>query len=103
MDAVTNAVYLVLLSCRQIKEIKMESGAMGKSARSLFAELQGGPNAKARCYDVILLARQSLEAITSHLTTVTLLSARVQKEENGYNLRSSIACAPDCAKDKICW
>jgi hypothetical protein len=51
----------------------------------------------------VQLAKQSLEAIASRIDTISLLSARVQKEEFGYSLRSSIACIPDHAADKMCW
>jgi hypothetical protein len=67
----------------------------------ISVELGNGPQAKA--YDIMQLAKQSLEAFASQVDSVSLLSARVQKEEQGYSLRSSVACIPDHARDKMCW
>lgn len=103
MEAVAHAAYLALASCQQISEVKVAKDIAGKAATSIVAELQGGPNAAGRCYETMTLARQSLEAITAHLPTVTLLSARVQKEERGYSLRSSIACLSEVDQDRMCW
>merc|ERR1712146_217528 len=43
------------------------------------------------------------EAVTAQLHAVALLSARVQKEDAGYSLRSSVAYAPKEAEDRLCW
>merc|ERR1712100_515624 len=59
----------------------------------ISAELNDGPSAFAR----------SFEAITDRLPTVSLLSARVQKEDTGYSLRSSIALLPPHAQNCMCW
>merc|ERR1712196_235560 len=60
-------------------------------------------NSGARTYEVLQLAKGALEAVTAQLQTVALLSARVQKEDAGYSLRSSIAYAPKEAEDRMCW
>jgi len=103
MDAVANAAYLALVSCGQICNIKMEKGIKGQSPSMISAELHGGPRAASRCYDVMQLTKQALEAVTERLPTTALISARVQKEECGYSLRSNIACLPEGAEDRMCW
>jgi len=100
LDAVTNAVYLALVSSGQTCQIKIEKGVAEVSPTLLSAELQSGPRS---CYDAIHLARQALEAITTRLDSVALLSKRVQKEDRGYSLRSSVACIPSEARNSMCW
>jgi len=100
LDAVTNAVYLALVSCGQISNIRVEQGVEGVSPTLLSAELQSGPRS---CYDAIHLARQALEAITARVDSLALLSKRVQKEDRGYSLRSSVACIPSEARNSMCW
>jgi len=100
LDAITNAVYLALVSCGQACHMKIEKGVPGTSPTLLSVELQSGPRS---CYDAIHLARQALEAITTRLDAVALLSKRVQKEDRGYSLRSSVACLPQGAQDHMCW
>merc|ERR1711881_144091 len=75
----------------------------GSSPTLISAELKRGPQASSRCYDTVHLARQALEEITTRVDTVALLSKRVQKEEKGYSLRSSVACIPMGAQDRMCW
>jgi len=101
MDAATSCVHLALVSCGQVKQVTIEHGRNGASSALISAELSNGSQAKA--YDIMQLAKQSLEAFASQLDSVSLLSARVQKEEQGYSLRSSVACIPDQARDKMCW
>jgi len=103
LEAVTNAVYLVLMSCGQARHVKVEKGVKGVSPTLISAELPTGPGCSSRCYDTVHLARRALDEITTRLPTTTLLSARVQKEEHGYSLRSSIACIPAGAEDSMCW
>jgi len=101
MDAATSCIHLALVSCGQVKHVKVEHGRNGASSSLISVELGNGPQAKA--YDIMQLAKQSLEAFASQVDSVSLLSARVQKEEQGYSLRSSVACIPDHARDKMCW
>lgn len=103
IEAVLSCLHMALASCGQVHDIKTERGPAGVSSTWISAELQRGPCASARSYDVIHLAKQSLDAITARLPTVTLLSARVQREDSGYSLRSSMACIPDHAQDCMCW
>jgi len=99
-DAIANAVYLALVSCGQTYHIEVEKGLPGISPTLISAELHSGPRSS---YDAIHLARQALEAVIARLDTVALVSKRVQKEDNGYSLRSSVACIPASAKDNMCW
>jgi len=110
MDAVTNAIRIALASSEEIRKVKVEkgkdkieNGIVGKTAESISAELHAGPNGKARCYDTMQRAKRALETITERLPNVTVLSARLQKEESGYSLRSAMACIPSGSEDGMCW
>jgi len=103
MHAVANAANLVLVSCGEVQNISMEVGAAGASATSISAELQSGPDASTRAYNVMHITKQALEAVTERLQTTRLLSARIQKDDGGYTLRSSIACLPNGVEDCMCW
>jgi len=103
LDAVTQAVYLALVASGQTHHIKIEKGQQGVSPTVVSGEMQCGQCSSSRCYDTIHLAKKALDEITARLHNVTLLSARVQKEERGYSLRSSIACVPPGAEDSMCW
>lgn len=103
VDAVISCLRLTLSLCGQACDIKIEKGLAGVSSMLISAQLQSGPNAPSRCYKVMQAARQALDSITTQLPTATLLSARMQKEDWGYSLRSNIACLPDHARDYMCW
>jgi len=102
-DVVTNAIYLALASCGQTRHVKVEKGVPGASSTLISAGLQCGACSTARCYDAVHLAKQALEEVTARLDNVALFSKRVQKEDGGYSLRSSIACVPKGAEDSVCW
>jgi len=103
MNAVVSCLHIALVSCGRLRDIKIERDPWGKSATWLSSELHAGPSDSFRSYDVINLARQALEAITERLPTLALLSSRVQKEDWGYSLRSSVACLPAGAEGLMCW
>lgn len=105
LDAIISCLQLVLTSCGQIRDIKIERGLVGASPVLISAELQRGPCASSRSYEVVHLAKQSLDAIAERLPSVTLLSARVQKDKDecGYSLRSSMACLPEQSQGCMCW
>lgn len=104
MDPVVSCLHIALVSCGRLRDIKIERDHRGLSSSTwVSAQLHSGPSASSRSYDIINLARQSLEAITDRLQTLTLLSTRVQKEDWGYSLRSSIACLPPGAEGSMCW
>jgi len=102
-DAVVNAVHLALVSCGCAHHIKIDRGVNGKSSTLISAEVQRTGQSTSQPHDVVQLAKQALDAITAQLPTVALLSARVQKEESGYSLRSSVACMPEGSEDRMCW
>jgi len=102
-DAAANAVYLALASCGQTHTTKIEKGLNGKSTTLISAELRRGTCPTSRCYDVVHLARQALEEVTTHLDAIFLLSKRIERSEGGYSLRSSVACIPKEAEDRMCW
>jgi len=103
LDAVTKAVYRALQTSGQTPHVRVEPGVKGTSPTLIAAEMQNGPRFSSRCYDAVHVARKALEEITASLQNVALLSKRVQKEDRGYSLRSSIACIPKGAEDRICW
>lgn len=103
MEAVVSCIHLALFASGQVHDLKVESGYVCSSTTAISAEIPSGPDACARSYRAMQLAKQSLEAITDRLPTVALLSARVQREDCGYSLRSSIACVPQHAQNCMCW
>lgn len=103
MEAVISCINLALFSSGQAHNIKIENGVIWMSATVISAEVLPGHDAAARAYSVMQLTKTSLEAITSRLPTVALLSSRVQKEDGCYSLRASIACLPDHARNCMCW
>lgn len=103
VDAIVSCLQIALASCGQVRDIKVERSVTVMSSILIFTQLQGGPRPPARAYDVMQLVKQSLEAMKARLPTVALLSSRVQKEECGYSLRSTIACLPDHAQSYACW
>lgn len=104
MEAIVSCVHLALFSSGQVCNIGVESSSLlWNSATVVTAEVPGGADAQSRSYGVMQLTKQALEAITERLPTVALLSARVQKEDSGYSLRSSIALLPEHAKNCMCW
>lgn len=110
LDAVTQAIHLALVSKGQTNCIKVQKGCMATShgpalPTLISVELQSGPCAasNSRCYDAVHIARRTLEDITGRLTNVALMSKRVQKEDRGYSLRSSIACVPAANENNLCW
>jgi hypothetical protein len=103
MEAVISCIHLALFSSGQAHNIKIENTFLTMSATVVSADVPAGHDAPARAYSVMQLTKSSLEAITSRLPTVALLSSRVQKEDGCYSLRASIACLPDHARNCMCW
>jgi hypothetical protein len=103
LRAVTEAVHTALLASGQSCRVKVEPGIQGTSPTVILAELQNGPRCSSRCYDVVHIARRALEEASSRMESVCLLSKRVQKDEKGYSMRSSLACIPTEVEGRICW
>jgi hypothetical protein len=81
----------------------MAKGIKGTSPTLISAQVQNAPGSAAKCYDAVHLSRHVLEEISARLNNVILLSKRVQKEDAGYSLRSSVACIPCGAENMVCW
>merc|ERR1740117_992175 len=98
MESVISCLQLVLSSCGLVRNIKIFPGSTGTSATLVSAEMLRTPNndhsTSSQCYEIMEMSKHALQGITSQLPTITLLSARVQKEVFGYTMRSSIACLP---------
>lgn len=103
INPVISSIHSALLSCGHVYEVKIEKGNNGASSTLISAVLDGGMASSARSYEALQLAKKALEAVATQIGSLSLLSARVQKEERGYSLRSSIACIPDEFQDKLCW
>lgn len=103
MNAVVSCLHMALVSCGRLRDIKIERNQHGLSSTWLSGELLGGPCAPARSYEVMILVKQSLDAIVERLRTLSLLSSRIQREDWGYSLRCSIACLPSGAEGSMCW
>lgn len=105
MDAVVNAVYMALKSCDCTHHVKVDTVIGGKSSTVISAQVQRstGAGASSQVYDMVHHAKRALDTVAAQMQTVAVLGARVQKQESGYTLRSSIACMPEEAKDKMCW
>jgi hypothetical protein len=66
-------------------------------------ESQDGTVTMPRCYQVMQGVKQHLSASVAHSQGLNMLSARVQKEDYGYSLRSSVDCTPADKEDRMCW
>jgi hypothetical protein len=82
-----------------IEKVTTEESTKG----TVFAEVPIGSLSISQCYDAMQQARQTLADAASRSDALILLSARVQKEDSGYSLRSSVACVPSNVHDKVCW
>lgn len=107
IEAATTGIQLALASCGQVVGIKIEDKLEDandgqRCTKVVSAAVKSGPDARARSYKATQLAKESLEAISKRLEVMSLLSARTQKAEDGYRLRSSIVCVPDYAKGTLC-
>lgn len=102
MGTVANAISMAILSCGQTHNVKTEKSFDKYPSVAISAEMQPGLHDSSRCYDVVQLGKQAVEAICERLP-LALLSARVQKDEGGYNLRANVAALPEGAEDHMCW
>lgn len=78
-------------------------GCTGRPFAVISAELHSGPERSSRAYDTMQLTRQALDAVVARIQGVSLLSSRIQKDEHGYSMRSSMADFSKCNQDNICW
>jgi hypothetical protein len=103
IDAIANAIHLALSTSGHAQSIKVEMNPTRKPHVIILAEVPTGSHSVSTGYDLIRLAKQSVEAIADRLPTLVLLSARVHKEEGAYTLRSSIAGICDGDRERMCW
>lgn len=105
-NALVNAVHSAVLSCGRAQQVTIDrdfQGSDGKPTMLISAEVEDGLHASSRSYDVVHVAKQALDAAVAQTKTVKFVSARVQKEDSSYSLRSSIACVPEGVQDRLCW
>jgi hypothetical protein len=103
-DAVTSAVKSFLTACLPAHSAKVEKDmAEGSMKVLIHTEPQDGTLAISRCYQVMQGVKQHLSGYVAHSEGLSLLSARVQKEDYGYSMRSSVACIPADKENQMCW
>jgi hypothetical protein len=95
----------LLVACLPVDStVKMEKSiAEGSRRVALGADLPDGTLPLSQCYQVMQGVKHHLCVSVAHDEGLTLLSARVQKEDYGYSLRSSVACVPEDKVDQMCW
>jgi len=99
VEAVIDAIQGELKSCSQVCNISIQKHTNRKSIL-ISAKLQPGP---LSAHEVVDRTRQALSAVTTRLRTVSLLSARVQRDDTSYSLRTSLVCIPEGGEDSVCW
>jgi hypothetical protein len=98
-DAVTSAIYSLLAACLPGHSVKTEK-VNDEGARKVL--ISAGVQDGRRCYQLMQGVKQQLcGSVAYH--GLNLLSARVQKEDSGYSLRSSVVCVPEDKADQLCW
>jgi len=104
VNLMTSAIHAGLTSRLPAQCVGIEQVVTEESTKGLVsAEVPTGTFGVAQYYDVMQQARQALVDVVSRSSDLILLSARVQKEDYGYSLRSSVACVPSNVHDKVCW
>lgn len=99
-DGIVEHVCSALASCNQIMSSEVRKDLPGRYPLLVWAEMQKGQLA---AHDVMHLVRRTLAEVTSSFQHVSVMSSRLQKEENGYSLRVSIACVPESQENNVCW
>lgn len=104
MDAVAKAVHSALASSGRAKHVGTQIRDQGSGTSSvLICAEANGDRTFASSYDVVRLAKNELEAAVARVKTLKLVSSRLQKEDFGYSVRSSIALVPEGLGDRMCW
>lgn len=103
-DAVSAALHSFLSSFLPAESIKIEKSMIEQSIKVLICveAADSGLNA-SRCYQLMQGVKQNLSGSVSYSKGLSLLSARLQKEDYGYSLRSSVACPPEDKENNMCW
>lgn len=103
-DTVASALHSLLVAGLPGVSVKIEKSVAEESRRVLIcADAQDATLAASRYYQVIHEIKQHLCCSVTYSEGLSLLSARVQKEDYGYSLRSSVACIPEDKADQMCW
>lgn len=102
LTAVVNAVQLVLAANPLLHQVQISNDMQGGSAL-ISVQMAPTGNAQSMSYDLLQTVRSTMEAVTTRLGTVRLVSARSQKDESSYALRSKFACIPDVSSEGMCW
>jgi hypothetical protein len=104
IDAIIVAIQTELQSRAPSATLEIKHDVANESRRVVISvDLHTCAQPTARPYNMIQAVRQVLQSGKVAGRVSTLLSARVQKEDSGYSLRSSVACFPDGKRDKMCW
>jgi hypothetical protein len=103
-DALTEVLNSLLTACLPGENVKIEKITVEHSRRVLVSvEPQNSDVDLSRCYKIMQGAKQSLCGFVSRSEDLSLLSARLQREDYGYSLRSSVVCIPDDKQNQMCW
>jgi hypothetical protein len=104
LTAVVNAVHLVLVSSPSIRQIHISKDGQGGSTL-IAAEVvpSGKLSAATASYDLLQSVRHTMESVAARLGTARLVSARSQKDDSSYTLRSKFACWPEYCAEGMCW
>jgi len=102
LTAVVSAVQLVLVANPLLRQIQVSRDAQGGSTL-ISVEMAPSDNAQSLSYDLLQTVRSTMEAVTTRLGTVRLLSARSQKDESGYALRAKFVRMPEVSAESMCW
>jgi hypothetical protein len=101
-DAVTSALHSSLVACLPGDSIKIEKSFAEESRKILIlVDVQHGTRAEG--YHLMQAIKQNLVDLVACSGVMSLLSARVEREDYGYSLRSSVACIPDNKMDQMCF
>jgi hypothetical protein len=102
-DAITSALYsLLVASLPEDRAVKIERSFSEESRKILFY-VDGEDGTRTGCYELMQVVKATLLDSVARSGVLTLLSARVEREEYGYSLRSSVACIFDDKRDQMCF
>jgi hypothetical protein len=103
-DAVIADVHSFLSSFLPAESIKIDKGIVEQSIKVLICvEAADAAFNAFRCYQLMQGVKQNLSGSVAYSKGLSLLSARLQKEDYGYSLRSSVACSPEDKENQMCW
>jgi hypothetical protein len=101
-DAVTFAMYSLLAAWLPEGSVKIEK-SFAEESRKVLLLVDAQSGTWAGCYELMQQLKQNLLDSVARSEALCLLSARVEREDYGYGLRSSVACIPDDKRDQMCF